>query len=41
MGTIYLANQQFTRAQKLLTQALESSFELGPVISSEIERILL
>jgi tetratricopeptide (TPR) repeat protein len=40
LGMIYLANNQSAEAKKHLTAALESSFELGPVVIHEIEQEL-
>ncbi len=40
VGMIYLANGFETDAEKYLEQALESSFELGPIITRDIEQAL-
>lgn len=40
VGMIYLANNFEIDAEKYLEQALESSFELGPIITRDIEQAL-
>ena len=40
LGMIYLANGLDDEAEKVLDEALQSSFELGPVITREIKKAL-
>ena len=40
MGMIYMANGRKKEAQKLLKEALEAAFELGPITTSEIRQTL-
>jgi tetratricopeptide (TPR) repeat protein len=40
LGMIYLANNQSAEAEKYLELALESSFELGPIVTRDIKNTL-